>query len=330
MEAFTGMFETQFIKLIDGLLTDGEAVEFLKETTKEPITGDRLAFAATALRNRMVTIDYPQPLLDTCGTGGDQQSTINISTAAAIVLAAGGVKVAKHGNRAVSSSSGSSDVLSALGIVTDLPAEGVITCLEKANLGFIYAPRFHPRLKTLAPLRKQLGVPTIFNLLGPLCNPARASWQILGVGKREYLRPIAEALVHLKIEHAVVVHGEPGLDEVSLQGTTEVYLIKGRTITPESWAPSDFGYEFQSIHAIRCKDAVESAHFIEKMLRGQELSAGKWVLANVAVGFLLADQVKTLRDGVQRAEEVVRSGLALGKLEQIRLLSAACCRPAVS
>lgn len=322
------MFESQFIQLIDGHLNDAKAAEFLLATTKEPITGERLAFAAKTLRQRMVTIDYPQPLLDTCGTGGDQQSTVNISTAAAIVLAAGGVKVAKHGNRAVSSSSGSSDVLSALGIVADLPVEGVVACLEQANLGFIFAPRFHPRLKTLAPIRKQLGVPTIFNLLGPLCNPARVCWQILGVGRREHLRPMAEALVQLNIERAVVVHGEPGLDEVSLHGSTDAYLIKGGTITEQIWTQVDFGYDHHCIDTIRCKDANESAQFIVNMVKGQEHLGRNWVMVNVAVGLILADQVKSLRDGVQRAEEVVRSGLALRKLEQLRLLSAACCRPA--
>lgn len=324
------MFESQFIQLIDGHLNDAESAEFLMGTTKEPITGERLAFAAKALRQRMVVIDYPQPLLDTCGTGGDQQSTVNISTAAAIVLAAGGVKVAKHGNRAVSSSSGSSDVLSALGIVADLPIEGVVACLEQTNLGFIFAPRFHPRLKTLAPLRKQIGVPTIFNLLGPLCNPARVCWQILGVGKHEHMRPMAEALVQLNIERAVVVHGEPRLDEVSLHGSTDVCLIKGGAITEQAWTQADFGYDRHDIDTIRCKDANESAQLIVNMLKGQEQPGRNWVLANVAVGLMLADQVKTLRDGVQRAEEVVRSGLALRKLEQLRLLSAACCRPAAS
>lgn len=324
------MFEPKFIQLIDGHLNDAESAEFLMATTKEPITGERLAFAAKALRQRMVAIDYPQPLLDTCGTGGDQQSTVNISTAAAIVLAAGGVKVAKHGNRAVSSSSGSSDVLSALGIVADLPIEGVVACLEQTNLGFIFAPRFHPRLKTLAPIRKQLGVPTIFNLLGPLCNPAQVCWQILGVGKREHLRPMAEALVQLNIERAAVVHGEPGMDEVSLHGLTDVCLIKGGTIIEQTWTQADFGFDPHHIDAIRCKDAVESAQCIVNMFKGETQQGRNWVLANVAVGLRIADQVKTLRDGVQRAEEVVRSGLALRKLEQLKLLSAACCRPAAS
>jgi anthranilate phosphoribosyltransferase len=276
----------------------------------------------------MVVIDYPQPLLDTCGTGGDQQSTVNLSTAAAIVLAATGVKVAKHGNRAVSSSSGSSDVLSELGIMVDLPVEGVVACLEQANLGFIFAPRFHPRLKTLASLRKQLGVPTIFNLLGPLCNPARVQRQVLGVGRSEYLRPMAEALVQLNVQRAVVVHGEPGLDEVSLQGQTNVCLIQSGIITEHIWTPADFGYGQLSVEAIRCKDAAQSARSIVSMFKNEEQPCRPWVLANVAVGLLVVNQVKTLRDGVQRAEEVVGSGLALLKLEQLRLVSAACCRPA--
>jgi len=322
------MFETQFIHLIDGHLNDIEAGAFLLATTKEPVTAERLAFAANALRERMVAIQYQQPLLDTCGTGGDQQSTINISTAAAIVLAACGIKVAKHGNRAVSSSSGSSDVLSALGITVDLPLEDVVTCLDQASLGFIHAPRFHPRLKALAALRKQLGVPTIFNFLGPLCNPARVCWQVMGVGRREYLRPMAEALKLLNVQRAAVIHGQPGLDEVSLQGQTQVCLIDQGTLTEQAWTPQEFGFDQYHLDTIRCKDAVDSARCITKILENETHPAGNWVLANVAVGLLIADQVKTLRDGVQQAKEVVRSGLALRKLEQIKLLSASCCRPA--
>lgn len=322
------MFETRFIQLIDGYLNDASAAAFLLDTTKEPTTGNRLAFAARALRERMVIVEYPQPLIDTCGTGGDQQSTINISTASAIVLAACGVKVAKHGNRAVSSSSGSSDVLSALGIVPDLPEEGVIVCLEQEGLGFMHAPRFHPRLKNLALLRRQLGVPTIFNLLGPLCNPARVNWQVLGVGRLEFLRPMSEALAQLNIQRAAVVHGEPGLDEISLHGLTHVCFVEGGIISEHTWTPGDFGFGRLSIDSIRCQDTSQSAKSVMKMLKNEEQSCKPWVLANVAVGLLVANQVKTLRDGVQRAEEVVRSGLALKKLEQIQLVSASCCPPA--
>lgn len=323
------MFESQFIALIDGKMTEPEIRTWLSSSLSPQLSGYRLACAAQILRVRMERVHAPFSLLDTCGTGGDQQSTVNLSTATAIVLAACGVKVAKHGNRSVSSSSGSTDVLASLGIMADLPASGIMKCLDEANLGFIHAPRFHPQLKALSAIRKQLGEPTIFNLLGPLCNPALVTRQVLGVGKREYQLPMAEALRQLNIERAIVLHGEPGLDEVSLEGITHVCTIEHGIVSSQIWEPADFGLPSEKIDSIRCSNALDSATRILKCFQNRPDPVRPWILANAAVGLLVADQVKTLREGVQRADEVVSSGQALRKLEQLRELSVSCC-PAAS
>lgn len=322
------MFAERMSQLLEGGLPEEEATEFLTGLRFESLTSDMLCQAARLLRQRMLPIEYPLPLLDTCGTGGDHQSTINLSTAAALVVAAAGVKVAKHGNRAVSSSSGSSDVLQALGCSADLPAQEVVRCLDEVNIGFCFAPRFHPQLKAMAPLRKKLGFPTIFNLLGPLCNPARVNLHILGVGKRAMLRPLAEALLQLGAERAAVVHGEPGLDEISLQGATSVCLIERGKINELSWTPDDFGLPVSSLASIYCRDAHDSAAHIINILMNREPAGANWVLANAGAGLWIAGQVKTLREGVQRAAEVVRSGLAMRTLQQLQTLNQESVRPA--
>lgn len=315
------MIDKEFVKMIDGELSEDECRSLLTSMRESPVTGDLLADAASLLRSRMTAIRYSEPLLDTCGTGGDHQCTLNISTAAALVAAGAGVKVAKHGNRSVSSSSGSSDVLATLGVYTDMPSEGVIACLNEAGIGFCFAPRFHPRLRALAPVRKQLGFPTIFNLLGPLCNPALVQRQVMGVGSPEYQRPMAEALLKLGIERAAVVHGEPKLDEVSLQGTTRVCLISHGIIRETTWSPEDFGLETQTTSSIRCANATESADHILRLLRDESVPGLPWVLANAAVSLHVTYPEKTLRDCVQWAQEVVRSGAAYRSLQLLQSVS---------
>ncbi|MBL8824553.1 MAG: anthranilate phosphoribosyltransferase [Planctomycetia bacterium] len=315
------MIDDRFVKMLDGQLSDDESRNLLSSMRGLPVTGEMLAQAASLLRDRMTTIEYPEPLLDTCGTGGDHQCTLNISTAAAFVVAGAGVKVAKHGNRSVSSSSGSSDVLNILGVHTDIPSEGVKACLDEAGIGFCFAPRFHPRLRAMAPIRKQLGFPTIFNLLGPLCNPAMVQRQVMGIGSREYLRPMAEALLSLGVERAAVVHGDPRLDEVSLQGATQVFLISDGTIREMSWSPSDFGFEPQSIESIRCSDASESADQIKRILQNESVPGLPWVLANAAASLHVTHPEKTLSECVQWSQEVVRSGRAYRALQLLQLVS---------
>lgn len=312
------MFETRFRQLIDGELDQDQSLGFLAGHRDQVWTGEDLAYAAQILRERMTPVAYPEPLLDTCGTGGDHQSTINISTAASLVLAACGVTVAKHGNRAVSSTSGSSDVLQALRLPVDVETENIVHLLHSCRWAFCFAPRFHPRLKTLAPLRKSLGFPTIFNYLGPLCNPCLIQYQMLGVGKRALLDPMAQALARLNIQRAIVVHGEPGIDEVSLDGETHVRLVEGSTITELTWLPADFGLERSSLDDIRCHDAATSAAHLQQIFEGQAVAGTPWVLANAAAGLLVAGRVKSLSDGVHQVKEVVRSGSVMKTLQALQ------------
>lgn len=314
------MDETTFVALVDGRLSEQEGMAFLLSLRDIPITGPMLTFAAKCMRERMSFIEVLPPLLDTCGTGGDQQATLNISTAAAFVLAAAGVRVAKHGNRAVSSTSGSSDVLQALGVAVDQPADVVSHCIEKTNLGFCFAPRFHPRLRSLASLRKQLGIPTIFNYLGPLCNPARVDYQLLGVGRVQMIRPMAEALLSLGVDRAVVVHGDPGLDEVSLQGQTLAQIIENDAVREERWTASDFGLTPSTVDQLRCCNASDSARQLLDIFQGGMSAGRNWVIANAAVGLWVTRRAKTLQEGVQQADEVLRSGQVLGVLQKLQQL----------
>jgi anthranilate phosphoribosyltransferase len=310
-----------FTALFDGQASDQEIISFLTFFRGKPLESGHLLSATRMLRERMVVLDYPGLLLDTCGTGGDHQSTINISTGVALVLAAAGVKVAKHGNRAVSSTSGSSDVLSVLGVQVNLQPAGVKACLDQANLGFLFAPRFHPCLKRLAPIRRQLGFPTILNWLGPLANPAQTSLQLIGVGQRDYLEPMARALLELGTMRAAVVHGEPTLDEVSLAGKTDVHWIENGAITPLKWTPEDFGLAESVLDDIRCASAEESANRLIAILRGDNDPGANWILANTAAGLLVAQRVKSLREGVQLAQKVIGSGQASQTLEQLKEIS---------
>jgi anthranilate phosphoribosyltransferase len=258
-------------------------------------------------------------VLDTCGTGGDGLHTFNVSTAAALVVAACGVAVVKHGNRGVSSSSGSADVLAALGVPVDVGPEEVLSCLERTGLGFCFAPRFHPAMKHVAGVRKSLGFRTLFNLLGPLCNPARPAYQVLGVGRLELLDPMAQALAKLGTQNAYVVHAEDGLDEVSLGAITHARRASGGRTVATSWTPGDFGLSHVSVARLRVRDAAESAERIRQVLAGER---GHWrdvVLANAAIGLLAAEKVQGIPEGVLAAQRAIDDGKAREVLRQLTL-----------
>jgi anthranilate phosphoribosyltransferase len=257
-------------------------------------------------------------ILDTCGTGGDGTGTFNISTAAAFVSAGAGVPVVKHGNRAVSSRSGSADVLSALGIE---PCEsGVHTrrCLDRAGLAFCFAPHFHPALRQVAPVRRLLGVRTLFNCLGPLLNPASAAYQLLGVGQPVLLDPMAGALAQLGCRHAFLVHGTDGLDEVSLSAPTLVREVREGQIVALEWTADDFGLMPCALAELAVTGPQESAMVIHEILDGKDGPARRIVLANTAAALLAAERVQTLPEGVACAAEALRSDQARQVLERIR------------
>jgi len=281
-----------------------------------------VAGAAAAMRQHMTPIrSCHEKLLDTCGTGGGGSRTFNISTTAALVIAAAGVPVAKHGNRSVTSKSGSADVLAQLGVNIEAEIPQVERCLDELGICFCFAPLLHPAMRHVAAVRKKLGVRTIFNLLGPLANPAGASFQLLGVGRPE-LRPlVASALAMLGTEHALVVSGEDGLGEVTLNGTTHVTEIDAARQQEFAWEPEDFGVERSTLDAITISGPEESAALIRNVLAGQPGPARDIVVLNAAAGLLAARRCSTPLDAARQVAEAIDRGAAAELLERLARLS---------
>jgi len=306
-------------ELISGGCGEAEAAAFLIALRMKGETAAEIAAAAQVLRDHMVRWDPGRAhVLDTCGTGGDGTRTFNISTAAAFVVAAAGVPVVKHGNRAVSGRSGSADVLAALGVSIEGDADHARRCLDQAGLAFCFAPQFHPALGHLATIRRRLGVPTLFNCLGPLANPAGARYQLVGVSRPDLLERMAGALARLGTEHALVVFGQDGLDEVSLSAPTAVREIKGGRITPREWTPADFDLEPCRLAELHADSAEASAAMVQQVLEGRDGAAARVVLANAAAALLAAEKVTSVVEGVARAREAVSSGRARNVLEKLR------------
>ncbi|MCP4784320.1 MAG: anthranilate phosphoribosyltransferase [Fuerstiella sp.] len=275
--------------------------------------------AAQAMRDRAARIATERrPLLDTCGTGGDQLHTFNISTATAIVAAACGVNVAKHGNRSVSSSSGSADVLEALNVNIQLTPEQAAQCLDEIGITFCFAPLVHGAMKHAAPVRKALGIPTIFNLLGPLTNPAGAEYQLLGASSDERARLLASALSVLGCRKALVVCGNNELDEVCLWGPTTVYEVKNGQVAQLGWTCDDFGLPVCDVAPLRVNSSAESAAMIQSVLDGEDSPAANIVIANTAAALLAAEKESTLTDAVTSVRMTLTDGLAAGKLNDLR------------
>ncbi len=281
-------------------------------------TADEIAAAARALREQMTRlVAVTGPVVDTCGTGGDNSGTFNISTAAALVTAGAGVPVVKHGNRAVSSQSGSADVLRELGVPIENGPAWAQKCLDRIGFAFCYAPHFHPGMAHVARLRRKLGVRTIFNLLGPLANPAGADYQLLGVGDPDLLDPLAAAAARLGVRRAVIVSSHDGLDEVSLSAPTRVRIVEGDEFAVTEWRPSDFGLADAPLSECRANGPAESAAMIRDVLAGADSAAARLTLANAAAALYAAGAVPSLRDGVGRAEDSIRSGAARQVLAQL-------------
>ncbi|NLY91744.1 MAG: anthranilate phosphoribosyltransferase [Firmicutes bacterium] len=286
----------------------------LKGETVEEITG-----AARVMREKAVKIDFKAPtVIDTCGTGGDGAQTFNISTTVAFIVAAAGIPVAKHGNRAISSRCGSADVLEALGINVDLPPEKVVVCLKEAGIGFLFAPRFHQAMKHAAGPRKELGFRTVFNLLGPLTNPAAANCQLVGVFLPQLTEVVARVLDRLGVERAVVVHGG-GLDELALEGENKISILKQGRITTFSFQAVDLNLSPAPKAALAGGGPEENARITLDLLRGNEKGPKlAVVLLNAAAALLAADVVTSLKEGIALARQLVADGKAYAKLEHFR------------
>ncbi|MBY0586368.1 anthranilate phosphoribosyltransferase [bacterium] len=281
-------------------------------------TGPELAGTARALREHAVRVQLKdRPWVDTCGTGGSPVSTFNISTAAAIVASACGVPVAKHGNRSFSSSSGSADVLTALGVNVQAPPEVVARSLEEIGLGFLFAPLWHPAMKHAAPVRQAIRFRTIFNLVGPLANPVGLAAQIIGVGQATLLDPLAEAIQRLNIPRAAVVWGEDGTDEVSLSKPTHVRLICGNEISSHLWQPTDFGVAHCDVADLAVSSPKQSAQMIRDVLAGKPGGSADVVAANVSALLWVANQASSLIDGMRTAQAAITSGKAALQLRRL-------------
>lgn len=304
-------------EIMDGKATDAQIGAFLtalriKGETVEEITG-----AARIMREKAATIKAPEGVVDTCGTGGDMSHTFNISTAAAIVVAAAGVPIAKHGNRSVSSKSGSADVLEALGVKIDLAPDKVEKCLFETGFGFLFAPIFHPAMKYAVGPRKEIGIRTIFNILGPLTNPAGAKRQVLGVFSDKLIETLASVLGNLGAEDTMVVHGEDGLDEITISDGTKVSRYKDGNVDTFYVTPEDFGIERADVESLVGGDKDENAGILRSILKGEKGPRRDVVLMNSAAALVVGGKTDDFREAMFIASDAIDSGKAHRKLQEI-------------
>jgi anthranilate phosphoribosyltransferase len=314
----SGLAAAAFRDLLHGRVDEVLASAFVTALRMKGESPVEIAAAAHGLREQMIRlVTVSGPVLDTCGTGGDDTGTFNISTAAALVVAGAGIPVVKHGNRAVSSKSGSADVLRALGVPIESGPAWAQRCLDRIGFAFCYAPQFHQGMANVSNLRRKLGVRTVFNLLGPLANPASADFQLIGVGNPDLLEVLAAALAELGTRRAILVCGFDGMDEVSLAAPTMVRIVEGDQFYADEWDRTDFGLEAVSVDEIKAADATESAAVIRRVLDGEDGPARRIVLANAAAALVAAEAVSNLHDGVLVAESSLDSGSAKAVLDRL-------------
>lgn len=304
--------------ILDGEASVAQIAAFVVALRMKGESAGEIAAAARALRKHCEPVrpKVDGPLLDTCGTGGDGLNTFNISTAAAIVAAACGVAVAKHGNRAVSSNAGSADVLEALGVRIDLSPERVLRCIEEVGIGFLFAPSHHAAMRHAAPVRRELGIRTLFNLLGPLANPASATHQLVGVYDPARVEQLAEALRALGLTAAWVVHGQGGLDEVSPSGPTTVAQLSDGRVSRFEVSPRDFGLSEVPLEELRGGDAARNAEIIRNVLDGDPGAARVAVVLNAAAALRVTGFADHPTAAAERATEAIDSGAAKRALER--------------
>ena len=315
-------------------LTENEAIEAMNIIMDGNATQAQIGSLITALRMKGETIDeitgfakvmrfkaeriVPEVefCIDTCGTGGDGANTFNVSTAATFVVSAAGVPVAKHGNRSVSSQCGSADVLEALGCRIDLEPQKVKECIEKIGIGFMFAPNFHKSMKNAAGPRKELGIRTVFNILGPLTNPASANGQLMGVFKADLTEKMAKVLEKLGTERALVIHGSDGLDEITLGGPTFITELADGVVKSYTICPEDYGLESMDVSKIKGGDKMLNASIVKDILRGKSGATREIVVLNSAAALYVGKKVESIADGIKMAREIIDSGKALQRLKE--------------
>jgi anthranilate phosphoribosyltransferase len=316
-------------EVLAGSCTDAQIAAFLvalhmKGETVEEIVGFAEAIRAAAIplevvRNSTVDVSGTErdALVDTCGTGGDASGTFNISTATALVVAGAGVRVAKHGNRSVTSKCGSADVMEALGVNINLPPSQIATCLDKVGIAFLFAPAMHSAMRYVQPARRELRLRTVFNLLGPLTNPARASAQVVGVYSSDLVEKLAEALSMLGLHRALVVHGHDGLDEVTITTSTRIAEVREGTVRSYEVTPEEFNFERATLSDISGGDAAENARIIRDVLKGTPSARRNIVLLNAAAALVAASRANHLAEALPLAAASIDSGRAATKLEAL-------------
>ena len=305
-----GQATAAFAAMLDGGPTDDEIRLFLTTLSDRGETAIEIAAAAQAMRARMIPITAPEGAIDVCGTGGDGLHTVNVSTAVALVVAACGVPVAKHGNRAASSKAGGADTLEALGIRLDIAPDEAERQLADLGICFLFAQNHHPALRRLGPIRKAIGRRTIFNLIGPLANPARVRRQMMGIARPDYVAICAEAMRHLGMTHAMLVAGEDNMDELSLSAPNRVAELSGGVIRNYALSAADVGLPGYPHEALRGGDAADNEAALRRLLEGETGAYRDAVLLNAAGALIVAGAATDWRDGMEEAAEVIDKGLA--------------------
>jgi anthranilate phosphoribosyltransferase len=303
------------VEIMEGAATPTQIAGFVVALRAKGETTDEVAGLVRTMRDYAQKVEVAGDVLDTCGTGGDRSGTFNVSTAAALVCAGAGVRVAKHGNRAASSRCGSADVLEALGVKIDLPPDGVATCIARAGIGFCFAPVFHPAMRHAGTPRKELGVATIFNFLGPLTNPAGATYQALGVADPRMLERMVETLKRFGSKHVVAFHGDHGLDELSTTGPSQIVELKDGGIERWTLDPAELGLPKANLDDIKGATAEENAAAIRSVLGGDAGPKRDIVLLNAAAGLLAAGVASDMAEGLTSAAKAVDSGAAARALD---------------
>lgn len=310
--------EAVMSEIMGGVATQAQIAAYLMGLRLKGETVEEISGSVRAMREKAVGIRVADPLVvDTCGTGGDGAHTFNISTTVAFVAAGGGLTVAKHGGKAVSSRSGSADVLAALGVKIDLPPERVADCINEVGIGFLFAPLFHGAMKHCAPVRQELGIRTLLNIMGPMSNPARAGFQVLGVYAADLTELMAKVLLGLGTQHCFIVHGMDGLDEITLTDRTKVSEGKGGLVSTYFVEPDDFGLQRVRSKELAGGTAEENAHILREILQGRTGPKRDIVCMNAAPAFVAGRKVKTLQEGYELAGRVIKSGAAYEKLERL-------------
>ncbi len=317
--------EAAFDIIMSGEATPSQIGGFLMALRVRGETAEEIAGAVCSMRGRMLPVEAPAGAIDIVGTGGDASGTYNISTCAALVVAGAGVPVAKHGNRALSSKSGAADTLKALGVNIELKPEKIAACIKEAGIGFMFAPMHHAAMRHVGPSRQELGTRTIFNLLGPLCNPASVKHYMLGVFAREWVEPIAEVLKSLGAETAWVVHGtfgeRSGIDEISSTGTTYVAELKQGHVRPFQLEPAEFGVEPVEPEALLGDTPEENARALRAVLDGELGAFRDVVVMNAGAALMVAGKASLTQDGAKLARESIDSGRARGALDRLIAVS---------